>query len=85
VKNRHLLKIKFTPKKWKDLAKIALQNINSVITDDDKVFIVKGKDEELYMVDDPAMIRKLELIFEEHNEAEALKIVLPMLNPKKYK
>jgi len=37
------------------------------------------------MIDDPMMIKKLESIFEQHNEIEALQIALPMLNPKKYK
>lgn len=58
---------------------------DELITEDDKVLIVKGKDGEIYMVDDPAMIQKLELIFEEHNETEALKIALPILNSKRYK
>jgi len=58
---------------------------DELIIEDDPVFILRGKDDEIYMIDDPMMIKKLESIFEQHNEIEALQIALPMLNPKKYK
>ena len=53
--------------------------------EDDNVLIVRGKDDEIYFIDDPLLIIKLEAIFKSFPAAGAMSIVLPMLNPKKHK
>ena len=59
--------------------------IDFLTRDDDSVFIVNGKDDEIYFIDDPDIILKLSTITNKFPEAEALEIMLPMLNPEKYK
>ena len=55
------------------------------IIENDRVYIVKGTDEEIYLIDDPEMIAMLDQIFNNHPEDEAMALVLPLLNPQKYK
>jgi len=51
---------------------------------DDNVFIVNGKNGEMYLVDDPAMIKKCNKITRGHSETEALDLILKIINPGKY-
>jgi hypothetical protein len=59
-----------------------------MITEDDQVFILKGEDEdELYLIDDLAIIAQLDAKIEEMkgiDEAEIGRHLLKIVNPKRY-
>lgn len=58
-----------------------------LISEDDKVFIVKGADDELYMIDDPSIIARLDAKVKElkgMDEIEIGKQLLSIVNPEKY-
>lgn len=82
IRNRHLLSIKHTPKKWKEQARRALKDAEAMAAE--PVFLIRGADDEIYMIDDIETVRTFEKLFNELPEDEALKIALPLLNPQKY-
>ena len=59
------------------------------ISEDDKVFILRGDDlDEIYIVDDPATITKLDGIIDDlkgMDETEISRYLLSVVNPGKYK
>jgi len=68
--------------------KLTLLNGSSIMrflaTGDDNVFIVNGKDEEIYLIEDKTVILKLQTITSNYSETEAMAMILPMLNPGRY-
>jgi hypothetical protein len=58
-----------------------------LITEDDRVFLLTGKDDEIYIIDDPSIIARLDAKVNElkgMDETEIQKHLLPIVNPKKY-
>jgi len=59
-----------------------------VITEDDKVFIVRGEGEdEIYLIDDPVIIARLDAKVDEMkgmDETEIGKHLLSIVNPERY-
>jgi len=58
------------------------------ITDDDTVFLLRGDDDEIYMIDDPVMVRKLEAKVKElsgMSDNEIGRRLLAIVNPDKYR
>ncbi len=51
---------------------------------DDKVFLISGMDDEIYIIEDPVTIKKMEKITKTHPEVVALKMMLQEVNPKRY-
>jgi hypothetical protein len=54
-------------------------------TGDDNVFILNGKDDEIYLIENKSIIQKLQNITEKYPEETAMSMILAMLNPKRYK
>ena len=57
------------------------------IKDDDSVFLLRGEDDEIYMVDDPAIIARLDAKVKEldgMDEDEIGRHLLAIVNPDKY-
>lgn len=52
--------------------------------DDEKIFLVNGKDFEIYIVEDLATISKLESIANRYPEKKAITLMLKLINPGKY-
>ncbi len=81
IRHRNLLKLKHTPKEFKSTAE---QILNGLKAKDEPILLVRGRDNEVYLIDDPEMIFELEEIFAQFPEEDALNMVLPIINPEKY-
>lgn len=51
---------------------------------EEEVFLVNGKDAEIYIVDDKRAVKQMEGIAASHTEDEARDIILKIINPEKY-
>jgi hypothetical protein len=57
------------------------------VRENDDVFILRGKDEEMYLVDDPEVIARLDKKIRELQgmaDTEIIKHLLQIVNPQKY-
>lgn len=52
--------------------------------DDEKVFLVNGQMDEIYIIDDPVLIPKFEVIGTVYPEDIATRIMLSIVNPGRY-
>jgi hypothetical protein len=53
-------------------------------SDDSKVFLLTGNDDEVYIIDDPELIEKFEAIGGIYPEDIATRLMLKTVNPLKY-